>query len=628
MTTSVISNYTPISVKDPFFGAVGDGLADDTVAIQNAINYLGQLNSGRGGTVFLPSGLYKITSPLQITSQGNLRILGASPCADQVANNAVSSTLYQYGASSLVYSGSAGTACFQVAAAGPLSGWATIGIVFEDISIVTATSTTDGVLLSGGDNDVGSFQYDIYFKGCFIGGGRYGVHMTGNNTFNVFIDGLEINVYQSLQPSWGIYSELTNGPGIACSWKNLRIVHTSIGHIYLEGVAFQIVLDSCTFEACGKSSIVAPNSVGQLSFLNCHWEQIGSSAYWNGSTYQYSNSDATPVAPILLGSVAAGNTTSSVEINGCSINTKVLGGTGVYKVLPIIVSYDSSVISINGGHIGPIGLGLNQGQPYFVRNSNEARINLDRVICEPMQSGVLPVGGSQTVGGLRLIHINNCDGLLAYPVTQPTNGSADYNSNEFSGLHTDLIRLQGVQPTGAAISLLTTRREMTIPDVSWLTTANIAEFGPFNKGDILWTNSGASYGQPLAFVCMANSVVTFTQNQWHAILPGPIAEQSLLPAYSTSMTPDMTWGNWFPILVTDNVNFAINAPLNGGIGGMILEVTILNISGGALGTATWNAAFRMTAWNQPANGFSRSIRFRHFASNWIEVSRTAADVNN
>ena len=49
-----------VSVMD--FGAVGDGIADDTAAIQSA------LNSG-AGSIYFPKGVYKITSALSVTTK-------------------------------------------------------------------------------------------------------------------------------------------------------------------------------------------------------------------------------------------------------------------------------------------------------------------------------------------------------------------------------------------------------------------------------------------------------------------------------------------------------------------------------------------------------------------------------
>jgi len=50
-----------LSVKD--FGAVGDGVADDTAAIQAAFDAIPSA-SGQGGTVYIPAGDYKITDTL------------------------------------------------------------------------------------------------------------------------------------------------------------------------------------------------------------------------------------------------------------------------------------------------------------------------------------------------------------------------------------------------------------------------------------------------------------------------------------------------------------------------------------------------------------------------------------
>ena len=64
-----------VNVKD--FGAVGDGVADDTAAIQAAINAA----QGQNGKyeLFIPAGTYRCTSQLKISREINIRGTGASP---------------------------------------------------------------------------------------------------------------------------------------------------------------------------------------------------------------------------------------------------------------------------------------------------------------------------------------------------------------------------------------------------------------------------------------------------------------------------------------------------------------------------------------------------------------------
>ena len=62
-----------VSVKD--FGAVGDGVADDTVAIQAALNSFGV----NGGTLSVPPGTYRLSAPLGLPN--NISIEGAIEAA-------------------------------------------------------------------------------------------------------------------------------------------------------------------------------------------------------------------------------------------------------------------------------------------------------------------------------------------------------------------------------------------------------------------------------------------------------------------------------------------------------------------------------------------------------------------
>ena len=63
------------------FGAVGDGITDDTTAINAAIAAL----PANGGTVFLPPGTYKTTATITLTA--NQRLVGAGVGATQIISS-------------------------------------------------------------------------------------------------------------------------------------------------------------------------------------------------------------------------------------------------------------------------------------------------------------------------------------------------------------------------------------------------------------------------------------------------------------------------------------------------------------------------------------------------------------
>jgi hypothetical protein len=100
-------------------------------------------------------------------------------------------------------------------------------------------------------------------------------------------------------------------------------------------------------------------------------------------------------------------------------------------------------------------------------------------------------------------------------------------------------------------------------------------------------------------------------------------------AYSASITPDASAGNWQTITVTNGTAFTINAPTNPPDASHTQELTveILNSSGGAMGAITWNAAFVLVGgvFTNPANTKKRHIRFEWNGASWVETGRATAD---
>jgi Pectate lyase superfamily protein len=101
----------------------------------------------------------------------------------------------------------------------------------------------------------------------------------------------------------------------------------------------------------------------------------------------------------------------------------------------------------------------------------------------------------------------------------------------------------------------------------------------------------------------------------------------LAVTYSTSITIDAAQGHTFQINATNGTAFTINAPSNP-YTGQVIRIQIRNTSGGSLGAITWDSVFKLASWTSPSTGFSRTIEFFYNGANWIEATRTAADIPN
>lgn len=78
-----------VSVKD--FGAVGDGATDDTAAIQSAWN---AVKLAGGGSIFLPPGIYLISSAIDITGCSNTVFYGAGNDASVIKSTSTTADVF------------------------------------------------------------------------------------------------------------------------------------------------------------------------------------------------------------------------------------------------------------------------------------------------------------------------------------------------------------------------------------------------------------------------------------------------------------------------------------------------------------------------------------------------------
>jgi Pectate lyase superfamily protein len=81
----------------------------------------------------------------------------------------------------------------------------------------------------------------------------------------------------------------------------------------------------------------------------------------------------------------------------------------------------------------------------------------------------------------------------------------------------------------------------------------------------------------------------------------------------------------FQLYVRDGNNFGI-ANLAEPKTGRRASFQIRNLVGAPMGFVNWDTGYKMAAWVNPANQFSRSIEFQYDGQFWHEMSRTPADV--
>jgi Pectate lyase superfamily protein len=174
------------NVKD--FGAVGNGVTDDTAAIQTALNALKNVHTNTWSVLYFPAGTYRITRPLTTSRSSNqdyfgAEIIGADPNTTILAWDGPSGgTMLRWDAwydkvSRLTFDGK-GTAGWGIVRAGGFSTYSEMSdLIFKGIA---------GVCLNLGNNEPNGTAEIMVLRDRFYRCGT-GVTTWNWNTLDIYI---------------------------------------------------------------------------------------------------------------------------------------------------------------------------------------------------------------------------------------------------------------------------------------------------------------------------------------------------------------------------------------------------------------------------------------------------------
>ena len=229
-----------VSVKD--FGAVGDGVADDTAAIQDALDYF--VTAATPGQVLFPSGTYKCTTTLDVNAGYvscigdraalDFSTIGNIPAVQFSGGNAVSGQPYNQ--ADCVFSG------FNIT--GP-STLIAAGLLFE-------TPSSPG-------------PAHMTVRDCVITNFNNGITFF-DNAYLITIEHCDI---------WGCYRCVYMPAGSTNAGENIRFNNCTL---FNSDEGFKCEQGSTTFNFVGTSFDGLLTSViltaGQANFTGCHFEYV------------------------------------------------------------------------------------------------------------------------------------------------------------------------------------------------------------------------------------------------------------------------------------------------------------------------------------------------------------------
>jgi hypothetical protein len=218
-----------ISINVKTLGAKGDGLTDDTIAIQNAIN-----DCKNGGIVYIPKGVFLHTGLTIPHDALNLTIMGcgnASILKTNQINKDGLSLLPPAGGSSVswvkIQNLQLDGGGFSGGTGNTLSVQAHNNVVVESCLIGNGQSVGNGLYVAGNPNNNYN-NWNAEIRGCVIGGGFAGVYLATTSSQTSLQD---VEIDNAFNQNYGIYIDNAGG-----AWfDNVHISNSAKNCVYIEG---------------------------------------------------------------------------------------------------------------------------------------------------------------------------------------------------------------------------------------------------------------------------------------------------------------------------------------------------------------------------------------------------------
>lgn len=621
-TISFTGNSRLKTLYPQWWGAAGDGVANDTTPSQAALN--AAKTFALGAEVNFPAGVYSVDS-LNLSNAvadflKSIRITGAG-------RNATKITARTAGLVLLDFLG---------------SNWYSV----ESLSISSeVVSSQCGILLARSatsQNCNNNRFHDVRVWGSYTLAGVISIAAESTKWSKCRFENSNVaanhkTFYSAPSNQIGVVS--ANGALFTSSNTDNTMVQCEFYAPYADswltyfydGAAYRF--EACTWvggltnnRLITLKGVTGSRFNGPISFVECHWEYFGSggtgTVFWLDQNAGanvvfdglhiyggYLNADNGAFIDFDRANVAAQNT--PVLADAIIMAPRGITGGGVTFFI-YIYALQFCDISWMGSENSETLIALGFVQSSRIKATNYLAPVTPVAFAYEQTADALPVAGTFQLGQQVVITSPGVGAVERYRAT--TRGTLGVLNGGATTANTTAGSRLIVVSSAAGLA------------VGQLITIAGAGGGPY----VIWNISGTNVtlGSPTT-ATVVGAAVSFSAAILSPLRTVGIAADpaNFATPYSANIQINAGLYNSFQITPNNGAAFTIQTPVLGTTNQRIV-IRIKNTFG-VLGVATFGAGYKLgAAWVQPANGFSRSIEFEFDGANWIEINRAAADVAN